>query len=208
MICIVVRIEEILFLNGLIVYYTIIVRANERFGRHTTPGTHERGNHAASDTRIAARRIIPPGRKGFSCVLPLSRTTPAQILAHVMPRLQDGHAPRELLLAAGYIVGSIVRDQRPRPVSHGRRCRDRGPGLLRPSQDLGVEQLVQLVTDVGVHPSVDDGVGHGRGHGGQVADGERHVQLLGCQDRRSHQVGGQREHGQREPAHREDDSYA
>lgn len=105
--------------------------------------------------------------------------------------LQHGDAPGERLLAAGRVIGRVVRDQRPRgPVPHRRRGRHHGPRVLPPAQDLRVEQLVQLVPDVGVHPAVDDRVGHGRRHGGQMAYGQRHVQLFGGHQR-GHQVGGQ-----------------
>jgi len=69
-------------------------------------------------------------------------------------------------LTAGHIVGSVIRDQRSGPVPDGRGSCDRRTVVQRTSQDFRVEQLVQLVTDVGVHPSVNDGVGYGRSHGG------------------------------------------
>lgn len=122
--------------------------------------------------------------------------------------LKHGHPPGERLVAARHAtVGRVVRDQRTVPGPDGRRGRGRGPGVRPTVQHVRPEQLVQLVPDVRVHPAVDDRVGHRRRHGGQVADGQRQVQLPGVH-RRRHQVGGQREHGQRQPTNREHDRDA
>lgn len=120
--------------------------------------------------------------------------------------LQHGDTPGERLLAARHEVRR-VRDQRPGPVPDRGRGRHRGPGVRLPPQDFRVEQLVQLVPDVRVHPAVYDRVGHRGRHRGQMAHGQRQVQPPGRQ-RLGHQVGGQREHGQREPAHGEHDGDA
>lgn len=134
------------------------------------------------------------------------RQFPSQPTDDCRRSLQHGDAPGERLLAAGYEVRR-VRYQRPGPVPDRGRGRHDGPGVRLPSQDFRVEQLVQLVPDVRVHPAVYDRVGHRGRHGGQMADGQRQVQLFGRQ-RLRHQVDGQREQGQREPAHREHHSDA
>lgn len=80
--------------------------------------------------------------------------------------LENGHTPGKCLLTAGYVIGSVVRDQRTVPGPDSRSGCDGRPGVQPASQDVRVEQLIQLVPNVRVHPSVDDRVGHGRRHGG------------------------------------------
>lgn len=69
--------------------------------------------------------------------------------------LKHSDSPRKRLLTSGHVIRSIVRDQRPGPVPNGCRGCRRGPVARSPSQDFRVEQLIQLVTDVGVHPAVN-----------------------------------------------------
>lgn len=129
------------------------------------------------------------------------------VAATVESPLENGHTLGERLLTAGYVIGGVVRDQWTVPGRpDGRGGRDGRPGVRTASQDVRVEQLVQLVPNVRVHPSVDDRVGHGGRHGGKVANGQRHVKLFGVH--RRHQVSGQREHRQRQPAYREHDRDA
>lgn len=81
-------------------------------------------------------------------------------------RLEDGYSSRKRFLTAGHIIRRIVRDQGSGSVPDGRRGRHRGPVVRLAPHDFRVHQLVQLVPDVRVHPTVYNRVGHRRRHGG------------------------------------------
>lgn len=74
------------------------------------------------------------------------------------PCLKHSDSFRKRLLTSRHVIRSIVRDQRSGSVPHGCRGRCRGPVSRSPSQDFCVEQLKQLVADIGVHPAVDNRV--------------------------------------------------